>query len=152
MTDPRAEDVMKPALRSLVLIGVALVLCQGAAASETKILRKVNEPTAQRLAAEAVYRGDKYLEFFEYDDSMSSNFSPPFLVFQGASKPPAEGSFGFFAVNPWTGDVWNLWGCHRLSTPILRKSQAAIRREFTREELKQYARLRRLKPVCVVED
>jgi hypothetical protein len=92
------------------------------------------------------------LKFFDYDGNMSSNFSPPFLVFQGASKPPAEGSFGYFAVNPWTGDVWNLWGCHRLSTPALRKSQAAIRQRFSREELKQYARLRRLKPVCTVED
>jgi hypothetical protein len=32
------------------------------------------------------------------------------------------------------------------------KSRAAIRRHFTRDELKQYARLRRLKPECIVED
>jgi len=48
--------------------------------------------------------------------------------------------------------VWNLWGCHRLSTPAFRKSQAAIRRRFTRLELQQYVRLRRLKPTCTVED
>jgi hypothetical protein len=92
------------------------------------------------------------LGFFDYDSSISINFTPPFIVFDGLSKPPAEGSFGVFAVNPWTGDVWNLWGCHRLSTPALRKSQAAIRRHFTLTETKRYAGLRRLKPTCTVED
>jgi hypothetical protein len=87
------------------------------------------------------------LEYFDYDSNSGS-----FFVYNGLTKPPAEGSFGFFAVNPWTGDVWNLWGCQRLSTPALRKSQAAIRRHFTREELKQYARLRRLKPECIFGD
>jgi hypothetical protein len=136
----------------LLLIGAAIILCHSVVAGETKIFWKIDEATAQRLAAEAVYGGHKYLKFFDYDSNMSSNFSPPFLVFQGASKPPAEGSFGYFAVNPWTGDVWNLWGCHRLSTPALRKSQAAIRERLGREELKQYTRLRRLKPTCTVED
>jgi hypothetical protein len=39
-----------------------------------------------------------------------------------------------------------------LSTPALRKSQSAIRRRFTHDELTQYAHLRRLKPECTVED
>jgi len=39
-----------------------------------------------------------------------------------------------------------------LSTPALRQSQAKIRRQFTGAELKQYARLSRLKPECIVED
>jgi hypothetical protein len=39
-----------------------------------------------------------------------------------------------------------------LSTPALRKSQAQIRRRFTPAELKQYEKLRRLKPECIVED
>jgi hypothetical protein len=33
----------------------------------------------------------------------------------------------------------------------LRKSQAEIRKRFTRDESKQYARLRGLKPDCIVE-
>jgi len=103
--------------------------------------------TAQRLAAEGFFGADKGLEFLDYDSKRGD-----FFVFDGLSKPPAEGSFGFFAVNQWTGDVWNLWGCHRLSTPALRKSQAAIRRRFTPTEMPQYARLRHLKPLCSVED
>lgn len=122
------------------------------AARETKIPWKIDVPTAQRLAAEGDHGSATGLGFFDYDSGVSRNFTSPFIVFDGLSKPPAEGSFGVFAVNPWTGDVWNMWGCHRLSTPALRKSQAVIRRRFTRDELQQYARLRQLKPECTVED
>ncbi len=129
------------------LVGLTTVCCQSSASQSAQIQWKINETTAQRLAAEAHYGSATGLEFFDYDSS-----SDGFFVFDGLTKPPAEGSFGFFAVNPWTGDVWALWGCHKLSTAALRQSQAAIRRRFTRAELKQYARLRRLKPVCIVED
>lgn len=144
--------IRRPALYVFALIGAGSILCDQVNARETTIYRKIDESTAQRLAAEAFFGADKDLEFLDYDSGISNNFTPPFLAFDGLTKPPAEGFFGVFAVNPWTGDVWNLWGCRRLSTLVLRKSQAAIRRRFTREELKQYDRLRRLKPVCVVED
>jgi hypothetical protein len=74
--------------------------------------------------------------------------SPPFFVFQGIIGHGAADSFGFFAVNPWTGDVWSLFGCKWLSTPTLRKSQAEIRSRFTPDELKEYPRLHRLNPGC----
>jgi len=32
-----------------------------------------------------------------------------FFEFDGVDQF-GNGSFGFFAVNPWTGDVWALWG------------------------------------------
>jgi len=133
-------------LRILALSGV-IILCHNAIILGADILWKIDEPTAQRLAAEAYYGADKRLDLFDY----ASTMSPPFFVYYGLTEPPVEGSFGYFAVNPWTGDVWALWGCHRLSTPALRESQAQIRRRFTHEELKQYARLRRVKPECIFE-
>jgi hypothetical protein len=139
--------VPRSALPLFALIVGAIVACHDVAARETKIPWKVNESTAQRLAAEGDHGSATGLEYFDYDSNSGS-----FFLFDGLTKPPVEGSFGFFAVNQWTGDVWNLWGCHRLSAPALRKSQAAIRRHFTRAELKQYTRLRRLKPICTVED
>lgn len=117
-------------------------------ASGTKIPRKIDELTAEHLAAEAVFDEEEHLNAF--DDQ--GDIDPPFFEYYGVNDPPAEGGFGYFAGNPRTGDVWALWGCHRLSTPALRKSQAAIRRRFTPAEMKQYARLRRLKPLCRVED
>jgi len=140
--------IHRSVLHIFALIGGTLVLSHGVAARDAKIAWKIDEPTAERLAAEAVFGVDKYLDSFDYD----SNLDPPFFEYYGINDPPAEGGLGFFAVNPWTGDVWALWGCHRLSTPALRKSQASIRRRFTHDELTQYARLRRLKPICTVED
>jgi hypothetical protein len=140
--------ISRSALHAFALIGAAIILCRGVADGETNIPWKIDEPTAERLAAEGVFGGDRYLDSFDYD----SHLDPPFFEYYGINDPPAEGGFGFLAVNPWTGDVWALWGCRRLATPALRKSQAAIRRRFTRDELKQYARLRRLKPECIVEN
>jgi len=130
----------------LALIG-ATAGWHGVPAQHADIPFKVDEATAQRLAAEGDHGSATGLEYFDPDSQSGS-----FFVFHGLTKPPAEGSFGYFAVNPWTGDVWALWGCHRLSTPALRRSQAALRRRFSREELKQYGRLRDLKPECIVED
>ena len=137
---------MRLVLYVFVPIGVAMISCHAVAASETRIPWKIDESTAKRLAAEVVYGADKYLNAYDFDSN-----NDLFIVFN-TNSAPAEGGFGYFAVNPWTGDVWALWGCHRLSTPALRKSQAAIRRRFNGAELKQYARLRRLKPECTVED
>jgi Transposase DDE domain group 1 len=77
--------------------------------------------------------------------------SRQFLEFDGVNQS-GNGSFGFFAVNPWTGDVWALWGCRKLSTAALRKSQAEIRRHFRTWGLKRYDRLSALRPDCVGED
>lgn len=60
-----------------------------------------------------------------------------------------EGMHDAYGVNPWTGDVWNLWGCKRVSNPAMRKMQAEIKKRFTPEELKQYHRLHLLRPVNV---
>jgi hypothetical protein len=124
---------------------IILFLCVGPATRAADLPFKIDERTAQRLAAEG---WGHHIEpkWFDYDPGMGR----PFLVFYGLTE--SDGGFGYFAVNPWTGDVWALWGCHKLSTPALRKLKADIRRRFTREELTQYARLARLKPECIFED
>lgn len=136
-------------LCTFALIGGTIVLGHGAAARDADIPWKINKSTAQRLAAEGFFGGAK-LDRGLFEDDGDSN--PPFFVFDGLNRSPVNGSFGFFAVNPWTGDVWNLWGCHKLSTPTLRESQAKIRHRFTATEMKQYAKLSRLKPDCTVDD
>jgi hypothetical protein len=146
------RQILRSALYALLLVESVnpASVCVGSEIIE--IPWKIDEPTAQRLAAEGHYGADKHLDSFDYDNNISSSLVPYFFIYYGLNDAPAEGGFGYFAVNPWTGDVWALWGCHRLYTPALRKSQAAIRRRFTRGELKQYARLRRLRPECAYED
>ncbi len=133
----------------VAVLGASTILSLGAFADTKEIPFKIDEPTANRLAAEgADHRARPKDLWYEGEGRMS----PPFFVYNGVRPPPAEsGSFGFFAVNPWTGDVWALWGCKRLSTPALRKSQAEIRQRFTADELKQYPKLRRLQPRCITD-
>jgi hypothetical protein len=108
------------------------VLSYAASSDAIEIPWKIGEPTAQHLAADGHYGGDEHLASFDYDANSSNSLKPHF--YYGLNYAPVEGGFGYFAINPWTGDLCALWGCHRLSTPALRKSQAAIRRRFTREE------------------
>lgn len=107
---------------------------------------KIDQLTAQRLAVEA-YLPQQRMGMFDPSPGMSA----PFFVFDGLNESPANGSFGFFAVNPWTGDVWDLWGCFRLMTPALHLSQFEIRQRFSQDELKHYAELSSLRPDCIVD-
>jgi hypothetical protein len=127
-------------------VATVTVMYCGAVHAKSEIPRKIDQNIARHLIGEAY--GAAYERWLEPAPRMSDSF----FVFDGLNKPPVNGSFGFFAVNPWTGDVWALWGCHKLSTPALRQSQAEIRRRFTRAEMKQRTRLSRLKPECIVED
>jgi hypothetical protein len=126
----------------LLLVLLELLVPRTGAAKE--IARKINIDTAYRLVAEAYGPRMKPADF-DYQGTMDD---APFLTFAGLSPPPGEGFFGFFDVNPWTGDVWSVWRCKWLSTPQLHKSQAAIKRRFSRDELRQYPRLHRLQPEC----
>jgi hypothetical protein len=108
----------------------------------TDISQKLTMEMARRLAAEG-FPYIKDLSHFDYDKQDKS-----FFVFAPLGGEYGTAPVGWLGVNPWTGDVWNVWRCTRLSTPLLRKSQAVIRRGFRPDELRQYARLRALRPVC----
>jgi len=139
----------------IAVIGTAIFVSDGALADEKELPFKVDAPTARRLVLEAIgpqlsdlliYDGDP-LDAYDNEGNRTRtipgrSMSPPFLTFTGVSRPPAEGFFGFYAVDPWTGDVWELRHCERLSTLTLRQSQAEIRERFTPEERKRYAKLR----------
>lgn len=126
------------------VLGIALTWARESGAAD--VPWKIDVQTAQRLVAEAYDHGIES-KWFDFDPGMSHRF----FEFDGINQS-GNGSFGFFAVNPWTGDVWALWGCHKLLTPALRKSQAEIRRRFAGQDLKRYVRLSRLKPACATDD
>lgn len=121
-----------------------LIWEQGAYAKDIAKKVRINE------ARELVYEANGpvgYKNYYDYDGSMSK----PFITFDLIGGGEA-GSAGFFSVNPWTGDVWALWGCKKLTTPRLRKFQAKIRQRFDADELKHYKELRSLKPMCISDD
>jgi hypothetical protein len=121
---------------SLATLAIFIVIGETVAAN---VSQKVDTETAQRLAAEAYNWPERYIWYDRRDRSF-------FVVapLGGEYEAPVT----WLAINPWTGDVWNVWQCKRLSTATLRKSLAAIRRRFRRNELPQYARLHALRPVC----
>src|ERR1700761_571763 len=110
--------------------------CSGVAQAE--VPKKLTEEQAYQLIARVF--GNLHGGTFEYDRDPDSIF----YDYQGIGRPGTEGSFGFFSVNPWTGDVWDLWECHKLKRARLPALKAEIRRRFTPTELRQYGRLSRL--------
>jgi hypothetical protein len=108
----------------------------------SEIATKVDWGTAQRLAAES-FPTVKEQEHFQ-----NAGVEGRFMIFTPLGGEDATAPLTALAINPWTGDVWEMWQCKRLSTPALRKSQAAIRKRFNRDEFRQYKNLRALKPIC----
>ena len=63
-------------------------------------------------------------------------------------NPTGSPMAGYYAVNPWTGDVWDVSGCKRLDSETLRKRRDAIRRESGVSKA-AFARLRDKRPLCI---
>jgi hypothetical protein len=57
----------------------------------------------------------------------------------------------YFAVNPWTGDVWDAMACKRISSPILEREQESI---WKRSQLPDDVRetLQNRSPACSARD
>jgi hypothetical protein len=55
-------------------------------------------------------------------------WAPDFITLQAEIPHPAVGRIEnrYFAVNPWTGDVWDPFACTRITSPTLGRKQEAI--------------------------
>jgi len=138
----------------LILAGFCLPALAGANALAKAPPLKLNNKEAQRLAALAQPGTNKsnlndVMTYLDYNKDANVAGEPPFFEFEGLSD---TSNYEFFAVNPWTGDVWALWGCKRMMTRGLHKAQVEIRHRFTPEERAQYPKLHRLRPVCISGD
>lgn len=106
-------------LRVLLVLGVGVVSPAGTATISTA--------AARRLVREA-------LAVMKQDgpsvriDATRRDCAPGFYTFQ-AWWPNPDGSPIFtvyFAVNPRTGDVWDVMGCERITSAALEKEQESI--------------------------
>lgn len=136
------------ASRKRIANGVELVLLIAAALVGTAVAqppdRKIDIEEARKLVYEVV-------KVHNPGASVTSSpraFDPSFYFF-AATWPNPAGSpmIGYFAVNPWTGDVWNAAGCEHLTSKSIERLQQDIRRRshFKRED---YTKLRAKKPMC----
>lgn len=144
---------------AILLSLIAAFATVPAFAVDPYIPKKVTDLEALDLVFSALYR-HKPGEIDPYSqpstepnlDVTSPKRGAPFYSVQ--SLGPIAGTAGWYAVNPWTGDVWDFWSCNRvkrLTSPLLRRRQAEIKTRFTTQELQQYDRLRDLDPGCLLD-
>jgi len=82
---------------------------------------------------------------------VENRYDRVFMYFE-ASWPNPVGSphLGNFAVNPWTGDVFDSDNCKPVVSQSLRKLQDAVRKKL-RLKQEEYTKLHERKPVCATE-
>jgi hypothetical protein len=93
--------------------------------------RIISEGTARKLAQDALVAlgGDwpsANIELYDY------YWAPEFYAFM-AYYPGPESADGvgvlqttYLAVNPWTGDVWDVTGCSLITSPAIAKEQESL--------------------------
>jgi len=127
--------------------GLFLLLCVGFCASvapgQERPSPRVSVEDARRLVYEAVRTRGPGITVSE-TRALDANF-----YFFDATWPNPTGSpmIGYFAVYPWTGDVWDYNACRRLDSSGLRKLQQEIRRSSGIGRVS--ASLRNRKLICI---
>lgn len=154
---------------AIVLAFIAALAALPARAADIDIPKKLGDYEALDLVLAAIYHhkpGEPEPQLY-VGDSLDSGLSDPGLPwhsprlfypvwlyhqdFLAADK--SVHVLHRYAVNTWTGDVWDVWNCKTatwLTSPRLRMRQAEIKKRFAKQELKQYERLRGLNPGCPI--
>ncbi len=79
---------------------------------------------------------------------ISNRYDHDFYYFEViVSNDVASPVVGHYAVNPWTGDVWNPALCTRVTSPSIERIQERIRSRLNLPA-KDYSSLRARKPLC----
>lgn len=141
--------MIRPSRSAMAHVALLLLLLQAAPGAETGAFPKITAEEARLLV------GDALLHLYPHHDIevslVNNKYDPDFFYFEANWYGPIRTSphLGNFAVNPWTGDVFNADNCKRLTSPSLKKAQGAIRKRLGlgRED---YARLRAKRPVCSI--
>jgi len=107
------------------------LISTGTESASSEQFAKISEKTAQRLVRQALAATEKAGEPFHIE-SWRHEWAPEFMTYS-AYRPGSLQSNGvsvleshYFAVNPWTGDVWEAMGCYRITSPAIDKEQKAI--------------------------
>jgi len=106
---------------------IKAVLILGFNFSASAIERTIDEETAHRLvelALPAVGEARSSIQIGPW----RYYWAPEFYTFTAWRHNPAAGLVitYYFAVNPWTGDVWDAMACKRITSPEIQKEQEVI--------------------------
>lgn len=127
------------------LLIALLVICSssGTSAQEQKLSK--NECSKLALLAATEGPSNPLIRVSEMDFSKYDRMFVYFYAYLDSAAPTqASPRIGAFAVNPWTGEVFNTDSCRRIETPKLQSAQRELRKRFRKSNLK-YAHL---KPLC----
>jgi hypothetical protein len=119
----------------------ALVSPQALIAGE--IAQKLDISSGRRLLSIVLAPASEGKDYRVVDQD--SNLDKPFIIYQLFSHHHYGSEF--YAVNSFTGDIWDTVSCKQLSGPDLLREQAKIKQQFRDDEVKEYGRLHRLRPV-----
>jgi hypothetical protein len=87
----------------------------------------ISENAARKLVQDALVALDATKPWVEIMP-LKYKWAPEFYTFQTWRPNAGEGPLltYSFGVNPWTGDVWDLIACKRITSPTLKKEQESI--------------------------
>jgi hypothetical protein len=111
--------------------------------------RRISVEDARKLVYAVLNSQDSphRIELYRMDNS---SYDPDFFYFYAfGPNPAASPHLGNFAVNPWTGDVFDSDSCERLTSQSLKKLQQHIRKR-SRLSGKEYSEASARKPSCGV--
>ena len=122
---------------------VAAVLSTGAQLALPEQYPKISETIARRLVRLALAATEKAGEPFNIE-TIALPWAPEFMTYSGYRPGPLQDDGSsvleshYFAVNPWTGDVWESIGCILITSSAIEKEQKAIlaRSKFSPQVLK----------------
>jgi hypothetical protein len=120
-----------PRANSFFLIAAAVLGHLGGGVSAPAKKQRINVGVARKLVYEAIRIHNAGATLIESPRDFDSEF-----YFFAATWPNPTGSpiIGYFAVNPWTADVWAARICERLTSPQIKTFQERIRRKLGLKE------------------
>jgi uncharacterized protein YggL (DUF469 family) len=130
-----------PRLRTLFLLGLTVF---PSISGEEQVPQKMTVEEASKLVNEVARVHNAGAEVSKRRDAYDSDFFYFEIIVPNQVASPVV---GHFAVNPWTGDVWNPGLCERVTSPSLKKMQRRVRTKLHISE-KEYQKLRQRKPIC----
>jgi hypothetical protein len=108
---------------------ILIIMLLGESSGSLALAPTINEATARELVRDALASlgedgaGTKIaIELWPY------YWAPDFITLQAEVPHPDVGriEMRYFAVNPWTGDVWDAIACTRITSSTIKRKQEAI--------------------------
>ena len=110
--------MLKQSLSVVLAVSVSLIAETNCRLIGSQLARKLVHQAVVTLGVDA-----KGFVLIPYVNDSAPDFHSFEALLQNSST---SGRIGFFAVNPWTGDVWNIDRCSRIISSELKKEQESI--------------------------